>query len=48
VDARLLYLADASAGGFWLARWGAAVAAPVAVAVLTDSDTLLLRIGERR
>jgi prepilin-type N-terminal cleavage/methylation domain-containing protein len=47
-EARLRYLADAAEGGRWYAQWGALLSPPLAIGVLTESDTLLLRIGERR
>lgn len=45
--AELLYLSDARDGGHWLRGWGASVTAPLAVGVVMDGDTLVLRIGER-
>lgn len=45
---RLRYLSDASAGGVWQSLWSVGVNTPLAVGVLADGDTLLLRIGERR
>jgi prepilin-type N-terminal cleavage/methylation domain-containing protein len=44
---RLLYLADAGAGGKWLPAWNSAITTPVAIGVALDADTLILRIGER-
>jgi prepilin-type N-terminal cleavage/methylation domain-containing protein len=46
--AELRYLASAEAGGVWWARWPATLAVPLGVAVISDRDTMLLRIGERR
>lgn len=43
----LLYLRDMAGGGTWLREWRSAVAAPLAVGVVMDGDTLILRIGER-
>lgn len=46
-NARLRYLADAARGGTWFRSWGESVTAPLAIAVVSDADTLILRIGER-
>ena len=46
--AELRYLASAETGGMWRARWPASLATPLGVAVISDRDTMLLRIGERR
>lgn len=43
----LVYLRDAADGGDWVRSWGASISAPLAVAVVIDGDTTLLRIGER-
>lgn len=43
----LLYLTDAGGGGTWVRGWTSAVAAPLAIGVVMDGDTLILRIGER-
>lgn len=45
--AELLYLSDARDGGRWLHAWGASVTTPLALGVVVDGDTLVLRIGER-
>lgn len=45
--AELLYLSDARDGGRWLHTWGASVTTPLALGVVMDGDTLVLRIGER-
>ena len=44
---RLLYLRDPSAGGAWVRGWSSAVEPPLAVGVVIDGDTAILRIGER-
>jgi prepilin-type N-terminal cleavage/methylation domain-containing protein len=41
------YLADAATGGAWTQRWGAGLTAPVAIGVVVDGDTLIVRVGER-
>ena len=43
----LRYLADAAQRGNWLLRWGDGVTAPLALGVIIDTDTLIVRIGER-
>jgi prepilin-type N-terminal cleavage/methylation domain-containing protein len=43
----LRYLMGAEDGGVWLSEWTSAVAPPLAVGVVLDTDTLILRIGER-
>lgn len=43
----LRYLDDAAAGGRWFRSWGAGITAPLAIGLLTGSDTTILRIGER-
>lgn len=45
--ARLRYLGDAARGGAWFRSWGESITAPLAIGVILDADTLLLRIGER-
>lgn len=47
-DWQLRYLASAAAGGEWHSRWAALADAPLAVAVVSERDTMLLRIGELR
>lgn len=47
LHAELRYVADAARGGRWLEEWDAGITAPVALAVVTARDTVLLRIGER-
>ena len=43
----LRYLRDATNGGTWFERWGTGITAPLAIGIVTDRDTLILRIGER-
>jgi prepilin-type N-terminal cleavage/methylation domain-containing protein len=43
----LRYLADARDGGHWITKWDAGLAAPLAIGVILDRDTLVLRVGER-
>ncbi len=43
----ILYLRDAANGGAWLTRWGSAITAPLALGVVVDGDTSIIRIGER-
>ncbi|HEV7586813.1 MAG TPA: prepilin-type N-terminal cleavage/methylation domain-containing protein [Longimicrobium sp.] len=43
----LLYLADPGEGGAWVRAWDSAVSSPLAIGVVIDADTLILRIGER-
>ena len=45
--ATLRYLGDAARGGTWFRSWGESITAPLAIGVLIDADTLILRIGER-
>lgn len=45
--ATLRYLGDAAWGGTWFSSWGESITAPLAIGVLIDADTLILRIGER-
>jgi prepilin-type N-terminal cleavage/methylation domain-containing protein len=43
----LRYLNDPSAGGSWIHTWGTGITAPMAIGVMIDADTLIVRIGER-
>lgn len=43
----LRYLVDAREGGTWFVKWGDGLLAPRAIGVLSDSDTVIVRIGER-
>lgn len=45
--ATLRYLGDAARGGTWFRSWGESITAPLAIGVVLDADTLILRIGER-
>lgn len=46
-NATLRYLGDAARGGTWFRSWGESITAPLAIGVVLDADTLILRIGER-
>lgn len=41
------YLMTAGAGGRWSARWGPGPRAPLALGVVLDTDTLIVRMGDR-
>lgn len=43
----LLYLIDPRGGGTWLPAWRSRLTTPLALGVVLDGDTLILRIGER-
>jgi len=43
----LRYLNDASEGGTWFRTWGTSITAPLALGIVLDRDTLLVRIGPR-
>jgi prepilin-type N-terminal cleavage/methylation domain-containing protein len=43
----LRYLNDPRAGGVWFTQWGDAISAPLALGVVIDADTSIVRIGER-
>lgn len=43
----LRYLDDPRAGGRWFTSWGAGITAPLAFAVISGRDTMIVRIGER-
>lgn len=45
--AALRYLNDPAGGGEWFHVWGHGITAPYAVGVVADSDTMIVRIGER-
>jgi len=45
---RLIYLASAEDAGSWRDAWAESMTTPLAVGVIADADTVLLRIGERR
>lgn len=43
----LRYLESAAGGGVWFERWGTSVSVPLAIAVIVDRDTLMVRLGTR-
>lgn len=43
----ILYLREAGNGGGWIRRWGSSITAPVALGLVVDGDTAIIRIGER-
>jgi prepilin-type N-terminal cleavage/methylation domain-containing protein len=43
----LRYLNTPAGGGQWFRVWGHGITAPLAIGVITDADTLIVRIGER-
>lgn len=45
--AGLAYLVDAGNGGRWVSRWDVSPYAPLAIGVVSDSDTLILPVGPR-
>jgi prepilin-type N-terminal cleavage/methylation domain-containing protein len=44
---QLIYLVSAASGGEWTDHWTSRVEVPLGIGIVLDSDTLLLRIGER-
>ena len=46
-EGEIAYLRSAADGGSWVRSWGASITAPIALAVVIDGDTTLVRIGER-
>lgn len=46
-DGHLLYLREPASGGTWQREWSSSVAPPVAIGVVMDGDTVILRLGER-
>ena len=44
---RLIYLADAEDGGNWHTSWSRAAVHPIALGIVLEGDTLIIRIGER-
>ena len=44
---RLLYLSSAADGGAWQQHWTVGVTAPLAIGVVADGDTLIVRLGGR-
>jgi prepilin-type N-terminal cleavage/methylation domain-containing protein len=45
--AHILYLYDAADGGTWIPSWGTAITAPLALWLVVDRDTTIVRIGRR-
>ena len=43
----LRYLTNAAAGGTWHRSWDPAIQAPLAIGIVTQADTTILRIGDR-
>jgi prepilin-type N-terminal cleavage/methylation domain-containing protein len=43
----LRYLNTPAGGGVWFRIWGHGIIAPLAIGVITDRDTTIVRIGER-
>jgi prepilin-type N-terminal cleavage/methylation domain-containing protein len=43
----ILYLRHAGNGGAWVRAWGESITPPLALGIVLDGDTTLLRIGER-
>jgi prepilin-type N-terminal cleavage/methylation domain-containing protein len=43
----LRYLNSASGGGDWFTAWGRGITAPLAIAIVSPSDTAIIAIGER-
>lgn len=43
----MTYLRDAATGGAWIRGWGASITAPIALGIVVDGDTTIVRIGER-
>jgi prepilin-type N-terminal cleavage/methylation domain-containing protein len=43
----LRYLDDPRGGGRWFMSWGAGITAPLAFAVISGADTMIVRIGDR-
>jgi len=46
-SAALRYLNRPDAGGVWFYAWGRGITAPLALGIIMDSDTIIVRIGER-
>ncbi len=46
-EGRILYLRAADDGGRWLDDWSSSTSVPLALGVVMDGDTMILRIGER-
>lgn len=43
----LRYLSNPGGGGIWLRSWKSTIATPLALGIFLDSDTMIVRIGER-
>ena len=43
----LRYLDDPHSGGRWFMSWGLGITAPLAFAVISGADTMIVRIGDR-
>jgi prepilin-type N-terminal cleavage/methylation domain-containing protein len=43
----LRYLNDPIGGGMWFRSWGHGITAPLAIGIIMDGDTAIVRIGER-
>jgi prepilin-type N-terminal cleavage/methylation domain-containing protein len=43
----LRYLNDPIGGGIWFRIWGHGITAPLAIGIITDGDTAIVRIGDR-
>lgn len=43
----LRYLSAPDHGGAWLDRWRSSVTSPLAIGIVLDADTMIVRIGER-
>jgi prepilin-type N-terminal cleavage/methylation domain-containing protein len=46
-SARLVYLSSPADGGTWVAQWASELTPPFALGVVTEQDTLIVRVGER-
>lgn len=46
--ATLLYLGSSADGGHWFVKWTHSLMPPLAIGLISDGDTLLARVGERR
>lgn len=46
-NGKLRYLNDPVSGGVWFRVWGHGITAPLAIGVITDGDTAIVRIGGR-
>lgn len=46
-NAELRYLRSADDGGQWFRVWGKGITIPLAIGVIVDADTTIIRLGER-